>query len=206
MFIIRAFIYLFGLAAVAQLIALEAFELGANAEYGEQSLTESLQDLFAFASSVLFFICAYFSKPLRQACVLLGALTLMMFVRESDAFLDQNVFDGAWQVIVLIILLSVIVGLRKQVKLSYESLRRFSDTSSYGFVTCGMVIILAFSRLMGRGDLWKNLMGEGYVRVVKNIVEEGTELLGYSIVMITAVELVVFVIAALKKEKLATAQ
>ena len=204
MFIIRGLIYLFGLAAIAQCIALEAFEFGTAAEYNEQSLTERPQDLFTFSSSVIFFICAYYSKPLRQACILLGALTLMMFVRESDSYLDQNVFDGAWQAIVSVILLAVIVVLRKQVKESYQSLRRFSETSSFGFVACGMVIILAFSRMMGRGALWKALMGDGYVRVVKNVVEEGTELLGYSIVMIAAVELLAFVIAAVKKERAAT--
>ena len=200
MFIIRGFIYLLALAGIAQCIALEALELGPNAQYGETSLTETLQDVFTFCSALVFFSCAYFSKPLRQACILLGALMLMMFIRESDAALDQYLFDGAWQVLVSVVLLCTGFILRKEVKESYFSLRCFSQTSSFGFVTTGLVIILAFSRMMGRSEIWQSLLGEAYLRAVKNIVEEGTELLGYSIVMIAAVELYVFVRAVQKQD------
>ena len=44
-----------------------------------------------------------------------------------------------------------------------------------------MLIVLVFSRLFGMHQLWQHLMLDGYNRVVKNIAEEGTELLGYSI-------------------------
>ena len=37
-------------------------------------------------------------------------------------------------------------------------------------------------------------MGEGYLRVVKNIVEEGTELVGYSLILIAAVDLLLHTI------------
>lgn len=206
MFIIRGVIYLLALAAVAYGIGLEAIEFGPNAEYNEQSLTERLQDLFTFSSAMLFYFCAYHSKPLRQACVLLGSLMLMMWIRESDSFLDQNVFDGAWQVLVSIVLVCTLFMLRKHVKESYFSLRRFSQTSSFGFVTSGLVIILAFSRMMGRGEIWESLLGETYIRAVKNIVEEGVELLGYSIVMIAAVELCAFVLANRKQENASAAE
>jgi hypothetical protein len=203
MFILRGLIYLLVLVGVAQCISLEAYDLGVNAEYSEQSLTEHLQDLFTFGSALTFFVCAYLSKPLRQACILLGALMFMMFVRESDAALDERVFDGAWQVIVGAVIIATVWALRNQVKESYESLKLFSQTSSFGFVTAGLVIILAFSRLFGRGSFWHSVMGEGYIRTVKNIVEEGTELLGYSIVMLAATELLVFVLAAAKERKTA---
>jgi hypothetical protein len=41
---------------------------------------------------------------------------------------------------------------------------------------------------MGMGKLWKLVMGERFIRVVKNVVEEGTELFGYSIIFLAAVE------------------
>ena len=201
MFIIRGLIYLLALAGIAQCIALEAFQFGTSAQYSESSLTEHLQDLFTFSSALTFMVCAYLSKPLRQACILLGALMFMMFVRESDSLLDSVVFDGAWQVIVGAVVIMTVLALRNQVKESYESLKRFSQTSSFGFVTAGLVIVLAFSRMFGRTAFWESVMGDAYVRTVKNIVEEGTELLGYSIVMIAATELLVFVLAAAKERQ-----
>ena len=199
MFILRGFIYLLLLAGVAQCISLEAYELGDLAQYGEGSLTEKMQDFFALSSAITFAVCAWFSKGMRQACILLSALMLMMFIRESDSFLDQYVFDGAWQIAVFIVAAVTIFSLRNQVKLSYESLKKFSQTSSFGFVTAGLVIIIGFSRLFGRSSFWQSVMGDAYVRSVKNIVEEGTELLGYSIVMIAATELLFFILATLKE-------
>ena len=124
---------------------------------------------------------------------------LMMCIRESDSLLDQKVFDGAWQVLVLAVLSITAFVLRKEVKESYYSLRRFSETSSFGFVATGLVIILAFSRMMGRGEIWKSLMGETYIRAVKNLVEEGIELLGYSIIVVAALELCVFIQASKRR-------
>ncbi|WP_067218040.1 hypothetical protein [Marinomonas gallaica] len=204
MFFLRGFIYLFALVGVAHCISLEAYQLGTAAEYSESSLVERMQDLFTFSSALTFLVCAYFSKPLRQACILLSALMFMMFVRESDSFLDLYVFDGAWQLFVGSILAMTLYYLRHQVKESYYSLKHFSETSSFGFVVSGLVIVLAFSRMFGRTSFWHSLMGDAYVRSVKNVVEEGTELLGYAIVMIAATELLYFVCAAVKQNKAAS--
>lgn len=201
MFIFRGVLYLLLLVGVAHCISLEAFELGVLAEYGEGSLTEKMQDLFAFSSALTFAFCAFYSKELRQACILLSALMLMMFIRESDSFLDHNVFDGAWQLGVFAVLVTTIFLLRNQVKASYHSLKVFSQTASFGFITAGLVIILGFSRMFGRSSFWQSVMGDAYVRSVKNIVEEGTELLGYSVVMIAATELLFFVLAAVKEHE-----
>ena len=49
-------------------------------------------------------------------------------------------------------------------------------------------MVLAFSRLFGRGSFWEAVMGDSYMRLVKNIAEEGTELMGYALLVIAAVE------------------
>ncbi|MDX1556111.1 MAG: hypothetical protein R3212_08800, partial [Xanthomonadales bacterium] len=58
------------------------------------------------------------------------------------------------------------------------------------------LVLLVFSRLFGRASFWQSVMGEDYLRVVKNIAEEGTELLGYGLIAIAAVELLVVVVSA----------
>ncbi|KZM38650.1 hypothetical protein OA92_22940 [Marinomonas sp. SBI22] len=193
MFLLRGLIYLFFIVGVAQVISLEGFELGPNAQYSEDSLTETLQDAFAGFSAILFFISAYLSVKFRYAGILLGALMSMMFVREADAFLDEYAFDGAWQIIVTAIILTVLLSLKGKFGQAYASLKEYATTASFGFMSAGIVIIIAFSRLMGRGSLWQAVMDDAYMRVVKNMVEEGTELLGYTIVVLAAVELLVYV-------------
>lgn len=189
MFILRAFFYLFLVAGVAQLISLEGYQQLVAADYSEHSLTEHLQDLMSFLSCMLFLYAARSNAKLNIASTLLAALMAMMFVRESDSLLDTYVFDGAWQTVVGVIFISVLLFLWGRFSAIYASLKAYSEQPSFGTFLAGFITILAFSRLMGRGSFWQAVMGDSYMRVVKNIVEEGIETLGYTLILISAIEL-----------------
>ncbi len=190
MFLLRSFIYLLCLAGVASLIQLEGFELQQNALYSEETLTEHMQDILTLLSSILFFYASRINSQLKIACVLLATLTAMMFVREFYTYLDMYVFDGAWQAIVYSILACIFVYLITKRGTIFSSIQAYSQTPSYGICLSGLVTLLAFSRMMGKGAFWHSIMGDSYVRVVKNIVEEGIETLGYTLILISAFELV----------------
>ncbi len=201
MFILRGFIYLLAVVGVAQLISLEGYASLSNASYNEHSLTEYMQDIMAFSSCVLFFYAARLDKKLSMAATLLAGLMAMMFVRESDSLLDTYVFDGAWQLIVGLILAYLVVLTWGRFIEAYESLKEYSLQASFGIFIGGFVAILAFSRLMGRGAFWQAVMGDSYMRVVKNIVEEGVETFGYSLILIAAIELVLVCLKRSRQEK-----
>ena len=190
MFLLRAFIYLITLFGVGYLIGLEGYELKDAAVYSEHTLTEHMQDIMTFSSFVLFLHASREDSKLKIAGTLLAALMAMMFVRESDALLDKYVYDGAWQMIVSVIIVSVFIFLWGKFNSIYASLKAYSETACYGTCLSGLVIVLAFSRMMGRNSFWASVMGDNYVRIVKNIVEEGTETLGYTLILISAIELV----------------
>ncbi|WP_338362632.1 hypothetical protein [uncultured Pseudoalteromonas sp.] len=192
MFLLRSFIYLLCLAGVAFLIQLEGFDLQQNALYSEETLTEHMQDILTLLSSILFFYASRINSQLKIACVSLASLTAMMFVREFDTYLDMYVFDGAWQTIVYTLLALIILYLVTQKGHIYSSLKAYAHTPSYGICLSGLVTLLAFSRMMGKGEFWQAVMAEHYVRVVKNIIEEGIETLGYTLIFIAAIELVLF--------------
>lgn len=48
------------------------------------------------------------------------------------------------------------------------------------------MIVLVFSRLAGMNYLWLTLLDDSYIRTIKNLAEEGTELLGYSLLAYSA--------------------
>ena len=177
-------------AAVCQFISIEGYSQLTDSIYGEASLTENMQIAFSGICCLLFLVTARVSKRLRPVAVMLAALTGMMLIRESDAFLDKNVFDGAWQALVVFVLLATAIYLKKQPDLIKPSVEAFSRLPSAGILMSGVLVTFVFSRLFGRRSFWESVMGEGYMRVVKNIVEEGTELVGYSLILIAAAELV----------------
>ncbi|MCB5160866.1 hypothetical protein [Marinomonas algarum] len=114
----------------------------------------------------------------------------MMFVREFDAFLDFYLFDGAWQLFVVVILTFITVFVWGRISKIYGSIKHYSLQPSFGMFIAGFVTVVVFSRLMGRGSFWQSLMGQEYVRVVKNVVEEGIETFGYALIFMAALELV----------------
>lgn len=197
----RALLYVFFIVAIAQLIGIEGYAQLAESTYNEVSLTEKMQDLLGFLSCVLFLVAARMSQELRPIAGMLAALTGMMFIRESDSFLDHNVFDGAWQVLVSIVLITTAVFLKKQSQPIKHSILEYARLPSAGVLLSGILVTFIFSRLFGRRSFWEAVMGENYVRVVKNIVEEGTELMGYALILIAAAELLVHVFSQNKQSE-----
>ena len=186
----RGLLYFLLVIVVCQLISLEGYSQLTESTYSEASLTEKMQIVFSGICCLLFLVTAGMSQKLRPVAVILAALTGMMLIREADAFLDKNVFDGAWQTFVVFVLFATAIYLKKQPNPIKPSVEAFSRLPSAGMLMSGFLVTFVFSRLFGRRSFWEAVMGEGYVRVVKNIVEEGTELVGYSLILIAAVELV----------------
>ena len=186
--LLRSTFYMGLMILSAYLFSLEGFNAKTESVYGEDSVTELLHDTFAFLSAVILFIAATQTKALKPAAITLATLLSMMLVREFDEVLDTHVFDGAWQLIVLGIIISSTIYIRRLAYPFKDSLLKYANTSSAGIFLSGLLVVIVFSRLIGRGVFWQSVMGENYLRVVKNIAEEGTELLGYTLLLIAAIE------------------
>ena len=65
------------------------------------------------------------------------------------------------------------------------------DLIAHGSWVCllisGLLAILVFSRLFGMQALWLAILDDGYVRVVKNVVEEGSESFGYMLCLTASI-------------------
>ncbi|MEM5536915.1 hypothetical protein WNY58_10985 [Neptuniibacter pectenicola] len=201
MLMVRSLLYLLFIVGVTHIFAMEGYSQLTNSDYGEHSATEQMHNVFAFISCVVFFITAKLSQSLRPAVVIVGTLVGLMLIREFDAFLDDNFFDGAWQVLVYSAIAVSTLYLFKQPYPVKASLVEYSRSSSAGIFLSGILVVLVFSRLFGRGSFWEAVMGDGYVRVVKNIAEEGTELIGYALLVIAAVEFLWQVVSKKRADK-----
>lgn len=198
--ILRSFVYMLVVIGTALLFTYEGFSLQTASTYSETSITERLHDLYAFLSCLLFLSVAYINQQYRPAAILVAALMGMLFIRELDAVLDEQVFDGAWQTIVCIIIAATAFYLYRLQLPIKQSLLDYARTNSAGIFFSGLMVLIVFSRLIGRGAFWQAVMGENYIRVVKNIAEEGTEVMGYMLLLIAALEMLWLVIAKKRAE------
>ncbi|ANS86260.1 hypothetical protein VSVS12_02504 [Vibrio scophthalmi] len=155
---------------------------------GEASITEMLELVMLAISSASFFFIAKQRPTLKHAAVLIGAFFLVMFIRENDGWLD-HISHGFWVYPALFTTISALIYAARNGKQTITQLAVILDTSYANLLVLGLILLLVYSRLMGMGDFWKGVMSAHYVRDVKTIVEEGSELLAYCIIAYASVKI-----------------
>lgn len=151
----------------------------------EWSLVELVAEGFLAICVIGYLRLARASVPDRGFAVLAAGLFGAMLVRELDSMWDL-VFDGLWQLLALGVVASALAVAGRDPAATLASLRRFLVSRENRTMLAGLVILLGFSRLFGMGSLWSALIDAENGRVVKNAIEECTELLGYSFILLAS--------------------
>jgi hypothetical protein len=173
---------------VALLVTAEGYLKGADSIYSEHSIVEYSQTACLLIAAAFFYAGARRSDHWRALCVGFTFAATIAAVREQDSFLDRHVFDGAWQIIVFGLVVGLVVYLKRHGRGVGGQVTSYAETRGAGLLLGGFLVVFVFSRLFGKQTFWKAVMGDGYQRVVKNIAEEGVELVGYSLLTLAAVE------------------
>ncbi|QCR36459.1 hypothetical protein [Nissabacter sp. SGAir0207] len=153
----------------------------------EVSLTEIAQETLLGLSALIFFRLAQRHPQWRYGFVLLGGFLLTMLIRELDGVFDLIV-HGCWVYFALLVTVLCLLGAARNMASTLSGLACFVRSRSYGIMLCALLCILLFSRLMGMHQIWENVLLDGYVRTAKNVVEEGTELFGYTLCFIASLQ------------------
>ncbi|ROR08866.1 hypothetical protein EC836_105296 [Erwinia sp. JUb26] len=149
-------------------------------ELHEASFTEITQELLLAVIAALFIYHARKSPEQRPIRILVAGFFCCMLIRELD-FLFDKISHGSWFWFALAVAgVSMIAALRHP-RFLVSGLADFMRHPAWGMMTAGMLTILVFSRLFGMNELWQHLMPGDYHRTVKNMAEEGSELLGYTL-------------------------
>ena len=182
--VIRLFIYALILLTDYFIIYLDIL----NRKVKEDSAIEIAQESYLFLISVLLLYQAFKTAKYKNLTLVLALFFSMHFVREFDFFLDK-IFDGLWQVLAFSMLAIALYIFVKSRKLIIDQIGKIQDNISTGLFLIGLTLLHVFSRLWGKSDNWKTLLQEKYMRVFKDLAEEGIELVAYSILFIATVEL-----------------
>ncbi len=185
---LRGVAYILLIAALLEGVLLEAIHLP-EARFSETGFTEPAQSLLLLAGTLLALAARRLDDRLPHLTLLLVGLLGASLIREQDAWLDANVFDGAWQTLVTLLVLPILFVVIRGRHAFMAELERYATTFSGGLFAAGFLGTYVFSRLYGRGEMWQTVLGEQYVRVFKDAAEEVTELFGYTLLFIAMVEL-----------------
>ena len=172
----------FFLAAIiaASVIGCIYLDVIVHRDLSEGSFVEFGQEVLLLTTTVLFGTLAI--KTRQGGLWLVAGFFGCLFIRELDAYFD-DIVHGAWKYFALaVMVLSLFKAWRLGVENTLATLAAFMESRSFIFIFIGLLIVLAYSRLFGMGELWHAIMGDNYIRLVKNVVEEGSELWGYALV------------------------
>lgn len=154
----------------------------------ENSIAQKLQNALLLMIMAAFAVLAFRQHAHRALALLMVLGFACMLIREMDSTLDYRLFDGAWQTLVAVLAV-VMLGVAWRGRSALRaSLRHWSALRSFGLMLVGLAVLILFSRLFGKEDLWQALMGDGYQRSAKNMAEEGLEVLGYLILLIASLD------------------
>lgn len=161
----------------------------------ECGLTEKLQMFLILCCGLLYFLLSLLKNKFRLCNSLVAILFSLFFIRELDAFFDNVLFHGAWFYIVLWILsLTFISYLRKRNEI-VEEFVEYSKTTNFALLALGLVLLIIVSRIFGYKVIWKTICSDyatvGDVnmlyRPIKNLVEEGMEVISYVVLLFSAI-------------------
>ena len=188
--VLRVLIYSIIAGAVVLVFSMEARYHHGPDLYSEDSITEAFQLILLGLTTCCLLLCGRKNPKSSAMTTLMAGMTSIAFVRECDAFLDEDLFDGAWQTgAILVLFLTLILVYRKKDPL-LPAITAFMKRPSFGYFVCGFITVFVYSRLFGRGALWTDIMSpEPMVRAVKNAAEEGSEVFGYALLLIASIEL-----------------
>ena len=168
----------------------------------EDSYTEYAQEIMLLLSGLLYAWLAIRFESVRAFAILFAGLCFMALFREFNNYFHE-LFKGAWQIAVAIILIVTTVLVFRNRQSFLRPFQLFLQTPAFGLNIAAALIILLFSRLFGKKSTWENILEvdelEGAFRSVKNAAEEGIELLGYSLLLIGAIEFTIWVYSKLNE-------
>lgn len=152
--------------------------------------SELMQNLM-LSLSVVFTLFARAKWPVfRNGCLLLALFLLASMARQNHLRFEDMVGTKAlWKAIVAALAVYALYTLIRNWKAFLQELNVYAGSYSFGLLMAGVLTTYVFSRLFGRQVLWMDVMGEHYIRIVKNLAEETTESIGYMLICMGTLEL-----------------
>lgn len=157
-------------------------------DVGDNGFVENAQVAICTAAAVLFLVAARRNTPWRRALILVALTLFAMAVRELDALADE-IFHGAWKLFEIPLLALFVWQLFRYWREACDSLLALLTTTTGRHLELAALCLLVFSRLMGTKGIWQMLITDrALFHVAKNAIEEGTELFGYMLFLLCALD------------------
>ncbi len=179
---LRIIIYSLLMFGVAEIVRLDALFPMEDGYFGEISFTEISQEVILFTLFIMYMVMGRRYTLVRPVTNILSLFFLASFIREFNFLIDWWAY-----LVVPVILVAVWLIMRDYKKLKDATILFFANPASTWLLS-GLLLTYVFSRLIGRSSFWRILYDENSYRLAKAATEEGLELAGDVLMLISALE------------------
>jgi hypothetical protein len=183
---IRIIVYSLLIFGVAEAIFFDAAHPMEDGYFGEITFTEIGQEAILFVLFGFYLILGIKWREIQPVSNLVSLFFLMSFIREFNFLIVHWIYP-----VLLVFAIVVWLVIRDFKKIKAATIQFFSVPAS-GWFLPGLLITYIFSRLFGRSKFWQLLYHDESFRLAKAATEEGLELLGNAIMLIGAIEFLLF--------------
>ena len=194
--VIRVVAYSLLMFGAAEGIFFDAAHPMEDGYFGEITFTEIGQEIILFVLFVFYLILGFKWKEIRPFSNIMSLFFLMSFIREFNFLIDKWIFP-----VLAVFAIMIWLVIRDFKKIMSAAAKFFSIPASSWFLS-GFLVTYIFSRLMGRTKFWQLLYHDESYRLAKAATEEGLELMGNTIMLIGAIEFLIYFLAERKNDKL----
>jgi hypothetical protein len=195
---IRVVFYSLLIFGIAEGIYFDAAHPMEDGYFGEITFTEIGQEIILFVLFCFYMVLGFKWREIQPVSNLVSLFFLMSFIREFNFLVDKWIFP-----VLIVFAFLVWLFIRDFKKIKAATIQFFSISASSWFLS-GFLITYIFSRLFGSSKFWKILYHDESYRLAKAATQEGLELLGDTIMLIGAIEFLIYYFAVyrIKNEKL----
>ncbi|WP_167613537.1 hypothetical protein [Maribellus sediminis] len=191
--VLRILVYGLLLYGMAQGIYFDAIHPMEEGFFGELTFTEIGQETLLFLLFVIYIFIGYKWTEIRVTSNFVSLFFLMAFIREFNFLIDKWIYP-----VLMVLVIFVLLFIRDFKKIKQSCIAFFRNPAAHWFLS-GLLITLVFSRLMGRSKFWRILYNDENYRLAKAATEEGLELLGDTLMFISAIEFLLYYYLVKKK-------
>ena len=192
---LRFLVYGLIMFGMAQGIFFDALHPMEEGYFGEITFTEITQEVILFVLFLFYIFIGYKWNEIRVVSNFVSLFFLMAFIREFNFLIDKWIYP-----VLMVLVILILLFIRDFKKIKQASIAFFRVPAAHWFLS-GLLITLVFSRLMGRSKFWRLLYHDESYRLAKAATEEGLELLGDTVMLISAIEFFLHYLFVTKKQK-----
>lgn len=184
--VLRIVVYALLIFGVAEAIFFDAAHPMEEGYFGEITLTEIGQELILFVLFVFYLFISKNQVEIKEVSLLVALFFLASFIREFNFLVEHWIY---LELPVLAIFLWILI---KNFRKMEKQLQRFFSIPASSWLVAGVLVTFVFSRLFGRSKFWRLLYHDDTYRLAKAATEEGLELLGNTLMLIGAIEFLLY--------------